>query len=463
MENVLAILLAGGAGQRLAPLTLDQPKPMMLFGGIYRLIDVTLSNCVNSGLNKILVLTQYKAFSLNRHIREAWSIFSHEMGRFVEAVPPSQRLSDTWYLGTADAVYQNLQSIEDIGTPYTLVLSADHVYKMNYQHMLDWHVAQHADVTVGTTQIAPEEASRFGIVQMDAGLRIRAFEEKPQHGQPWRSRFNPAACSASMGVYLFSTEVLLNALVADAGDSGSSHDFGRDVLPRLVGECRVVAYDFVDEKRKTVRYWRDVGTLEAYYEANIDLVGRASAFNIYDSAWPIRTAPPKRPPAKFTFATQGRQMGVALNSLVSAGCIISGGRVVGSILSPGVRVRTNSVVEDSVLLSNVVIGRNSRIRKAIVDQNIHVPENTEIGLDPEADRRAGHFLTDSGLVVIHRDSPGVTSARSGLCSGSRITPRRVFLPPESPAIASTGAAGARTERGRRNDAFVPARTATGSE
>jgi glucose-1-phosphate adenylyltransferase len=407
VKRVLTILLAGGAGERLAPLTLEEPKPMMPFGGIYRLIDVTLSNCVNSGLTQIFVLTQHKALSLNRHIREAWHILSPELGQFIEAVPPTRRLSDTWYLGTADAVYQNIQSIEEEGAPYTLVLSADHIYKMNYRHMLDWHIERRADVTVGTTQVSPDEASRFGIVDMDDSFCIYAFEEKPQHGQPQRSRFNPDACSASMGVYLFATEVLLESLREDAEDPESTHDFGRDVLPRLMGRRRVVAYDFIDENRKEVRYWRDVGTLDAYYEANMDLVAVTPIFNLYDPDWPIRTAPPKHPPAKFVFADEGRRAGVALDSLVSHGCIISGGRVVHSVLSAGVRINSQCVVERCVLFPNVVIGRYSQVRQAIIDQNLRLPESTEIGLDPEADLRAGHFVTDSGLTVVHRNSPGV--------------------------------------------------------
>lgn len=407
MERVITILLAGGAGERLAPLTLDHPKPMMPFGGIYRLIDVTLSNCVNSGLTKILVLTQYKALSLNRHIREAWNILSPELGQFVEAVPPTRRLRDTWYLGTADAVYQNLQSIEEEATPYTAILSADHIYKMNYQHMLEWHLETGADVTLATTQVAPEEASRFGIVAIDDTYRIDDFEEKPKHGLPRRSRFNPNACSASMGVYLFATGVLVDSLIEDAGDDASTHDFGRDILPKLMGRRRLVAYDFVDENRKEIRYWRDVGTLDAYYEANMDLVAVTPVFNLYDPEWPIRTAPPKHPPAKFVFADEGRRMGVALDSLVSHGCIVSGGRVVHSVLSPGARIHSHCAVEYSVLFPNVVVGRYSRVRRAIVDQNIRIPEYAEIGMNPEADARAGHFVTDSGLVVVHKESPGV--------------------------------------------------------
>lgn len=411
MEKVLAILMAGGAGERLAPLTSEEAKPMMPFGGIYRLIDITLSNCVNSGVTRIYVLTQHKALSLNRHIRDAWNILAPELGQFIEALPPTRRLRDTWYLGTADSVYQNMESIVEEGVPYVLILAADHVYKMNYGHMLEWHCSQNAEVTVATTQVAPEEASRFGIVEMDERYRIVGFEEKPQHGNPKRSFFNAETCSASMGIYLFSTPVLLEALQEDAEDETSSHDFGHDILPKLAGRRRVVAYDFMDENKKDVRYWRDVGTLDAYYEANMDLVAVSPVFNLYDQKWPIRTAPPRLPPAKFVFADEGRRMGIALDSLVSHGCIISGGRVVSSVLSPGVRINSHCQVESSILFPNVEIGRSSRIRKAIIAQNVKIPPNTFIGWDPEEDRAAGHLVTDSGLVVVCPDARhGVAAA-----------------------------------------------------
>jgi len=408
VEGILTILLAGGAGERLAPLTRDQPKPMMPFGGIYRLIDLTLSNCLNSGLSQIYVLTQYKALSLNRHIRQVWNILSPELGQFIEAVPPTQRLRDTWYLGTADAVYQNMQSVVDEHLPYVLILSADHVYKMNYAHMLEWHVKRDADVTVATTQISPSDSGRFGIVSMDAEYSIQDFDEKPPQERAARSRFNADACSASMGVYLFSTPVLLEALMEDAEDGSSSHDFGRDVLPKLIGRRRVVAYDFVDENKKDMVYWRDVGTLEAYFEANLDLVAVTPEFNLYDQEWPLRTSMPPLPPAKFVFAQEGRRMGVALDSIVSHGCIISGGRVTRSVLSPGVRVDSQASVENCLLFSGVQVGAHSRIRNAIVDHNLKIPEHAVIGLDPEANRREGHTVTDSGLVIVHADSPGVS-------------------------------------------------------
>jgi len=408
VEGILTILLAGGAGERLAPLTRDQPKPMMPFGGIYRLIDLTLSNCLNSGLSKVYVLTQYKALSLNRHIRQVWNILSPELGQFIEAVPPTQRLRDTWYLGTADAVYQNMQSIVDEHLPYVLILSADHVYKMNYAHMLDWHVERGADVTVATTKIDPSDSDRFGIVSMDADYSIQGFDEKPPQERAVRSRFHQDACSASMGVYLFSTPVLLEALLEDAEDESSSHDFGRDVLPRLMGRRRVVAFDFVDENKKEMVYWRDVGTLEAYFEANMDLVAVTPDFNLYDQAWPLRTSMPPLPPAKFVFASEGQCVGLALDSIVSHGCIVSGGRVVRSVLSPGVRVDCHASVESCLLFSGVQVGAHSRIRNAIVDHNLKIPEYAVIGMDPETNRREGHTVTDSGLVIVHAESPGIS-------------------------------------------------------
>jgi len=411
VEGILSILLAGGAGERLAPLTRDQPKPMMPFGGIYRLIDLTLSNCLNSGLSKIYVLTQYKALSLNRHIRQVWNILSPELGQFIETVPPTQRLRDTWYLGTADAVYQNMQSIVDEHLPYVLILSADHVYKMNYAHMLDWHVERGADVTVATTRINPSDSSRFGIVSMDAEYCIQDFHEKPPKEHAARSHFRHDACSASMGVYLFSTAVLLEALKEDAEDDSSSHDFGRDLLPKLMGRRRVVAYDFVDENKdenKKDVYWRDVGTLEAYFEANMDLVAVTPEFNLYDQEWPLRTSMPPLPPAKFVFATEGRCMGMALDSIVSHGCIISGGRVTRSVLSPGVRVERGASVDSCLLFSGVQVGAHSRIRNCIVDHNVRIPEHAVIGMDPQTNRIEGHTVTDSGLVIVHAGSPDVS-------------------------------------------------------
>ena len=406
-------MLAGGAGERLHPLTREIAKPAVPFGGIYRIIDITLSNCLNSGLRRIYILTQHKALTLNRHIRQSWNILSPEVGEMIEILAPTRRVSQDWYLGTADAVFQNARSIEADDPAGTLILAADHVYKMNYQRMFDWHRERGADVTVGTTLVSPLEAKRFGVVEADEDFRIRGFEEKPHHDSAARSRCNPALCSASMGIYLFSTRALLDELEADHASRGSSHDFGADVLPRMVAEGRrVFAYEFLDENRKESPYWRDIGTLDAYFEANMDLVDPDPVFNLYDNSWPLRTYQPQYPPAKFVFSEQGRRMGVGVNSMVCSGCVVSGGRVTNSILSPGVRVNGYAEVEQAILFPGVSIGRHSRLRRAIVDTGVQLPDHTEIGFDPAEDRRRGHFVTDSGVVVVHASSPGVAGRES---------------------------------------------------
>ncbi len=403
MNEVLTMLLAGGSGERLWPLTRNRAKPHVSFAGIYSIIDITLSNCINSGLRHLYVLTQYKSLSLHRHIRQGWNILSPELGEFIDILSPMKGVHDTWYQGTADAVYQNLESVLDEARPLTLILAGDHVYKMDYSQMVAWHHDHRADVTLATIQVPPAEAPRFGITEIGDQYRVRGFEEKPQHDHPAPSCFNPAMCSASMGVYLFNTDVLVEALRCDAADPASSHDFGRDLLPRLAGEVRVVAYDFLDENGKDVRYWRDVGTLDAYYEAHMDLVSVSPVFNLYDQAWPIRTFMQQYPPAKFVFADEGRRIGVAVDSIVSHGCIISGGRVMSSVLSPGVRVNSFCEIEHSILLPNVTVGRHSRLRRAIINHDVTLPEHSEIGLDPEQDRANGYVVTEGGVVVVERD------------------------------------------------------------
>jgi glucose-1-phosphate adenylyltransferase len=400
MENVLAILLAGGAGERLSPLTLSTAKPAVPFGGHYRIIDFTLSNCINSDIRRILVLTQYKALELIRHIRDGWTILSPELGEYIEVIPPMKRVHEGWYLGTADACLQNIQTIAAEAAEHCLILSGDHIYKMNYHEMIAWHRQQQADITIATIQVAPEEASRFGVLEIDSGYRITGFEEKPSNGVAFKSIFNPAMVSASMGVYLFNTPVMLRALMEDAGDASSSHDFGRDVIPSVLQKARVVAYDFADLNDKKVKYWRDVGTLEAYYEANMDLVSIVPEFNLYDKRWPIRTNVQQMPPAKFVFAQEGRRMGVAIDSIVSGGCIVSGGRVVRSVLSPGVRVNSYCEVESSIIMHNAEIGRYSRIRGAIIGPNVKIPESSVIGYNLTEDRVKGYTVTDTGIVVI---------------------------------------------------------------
>ena len=393
-------MLAGGAGERLSPLTRDTAKPAVCFGGAYRIIDFTLSNCINSDLRRIFILTQYKSLDLIRHIRDGWNILSAELGEFIETIPPMKRLRDDWYLGTADAVFQNSQSIAIERPALTLVLAADHIYKMNYREMVDWHRLHHADITIATIQMPPQEADRFGITDIDRDHRIVSFEEKPRHGHPARSIFNPEVVSASMGIYVFDTEVLLRLLKEDSLYPASSHDFAKDVIPAALHNYRVVAYDFRDINDKQARYWRDVGTIDALYEANMDLVAVTPEFNLYDQKWPVRTRVVQAPPAKFVFAQEGRRMGVAVDSIVCAGCIISGGRVVRSVLSTGVRVNSYCEVEYSILMPNVTIGRKSRIRRAIIDTGVQIPESSLIGYGAEEDRAHGYTVTDSGIVVV---------------------------------------------------------------
>ncbi len=400
MENLLAILLAGGAGERLYPLTKDTAKPAVPFGGAYRIIDFTLSNCINSDVRRIFILTQYKSLELIRHVRDGWNILSPELGEYIEIIPPMKRISEDWYQGTADAVFQNFQSIEAEAPEMVLVLAGDHIYKMNYHEMIDWHRQNRAEITVATLQVGPEEAPRFGVAEIAADYRIVGFEEKPKHGNPVRSPFNPSMVSASMGIYAFNTEVLLRALHEDAQDPNSSHDFGKDVIPRCLGSAKVVAYDFRDLNAKQARYWRDVGTLDAYYEANMDLVSVVPEFNLYDVHWPIRTRVTQQPPAKFVFAQEGRRMGVAVDSVVSAGCIVSGGRVLHSVLSPGVRVNSYCEIEYSILMPGVEVGRYSRISRAILNTGVKLPESTVIGFDPAADRERGYAVTEGGIVVV---------------------------------------------------------------
>jgi glucose-1-phosphate adenylyltransferase len=400
MKDTLGVLLAGGAGERLYPLTRDRAKPAVTFGGIYRIIDITLSNCLNSDLRRIYILTQYKALSLNRHIREGWNILGREVGEFVEALPPMKRVSDQWYQGTADAVYQNIYSIGSEQPKHVLILSGDHIYKMDYGKMMKQHQDSAADVTLATIQVDPEETYRLGVVDVDKDGRVIGFEEKPKT-TALRTPLNPAKVAGSMGIYLFNADVLIPVLLKDAENQQSSHDFAKDILPRMIDDYRVFAYDFVDENKKEARYWRDVGTLEAYYEANMDIVSVSPIFNLYDEEWPIRTHQRQYPPAKFVFAESGRT-GHALDSIVSNGCIVSGGIVRNSILSPDVRVNSYSEVDDCILFSHVSVGRRCRIRKSILDRDVHIPEGTTIGYDAEADRQR-YFVTESGITVVTRD------------------------------------------------------------
>jgi glucose-1-phosphate adenylyltransferase len=400
MKDTLGVLLAGGAGERLYPLTRDRAKPAVTFGGIYRIIDITLSNCINSDLRRVYILTQYKALSLNRHIREGWNIVADPLGEFIEILPPMKRVSENWYMGTADAVYQNIYSIGAEEPKRVLILSGDHIYKMNYRRMLQQHEDSGADVTIATILVDPAETRNFGVVDIDGEGKVVGFEEKPLTTK-LRSPYNPAMVSASMGIYLFNTDVLIPVLLKDAEDPDSQHDFGHNILPRMAEDYRVYSFNFIDENRKEALYWRDVGTLEAYYEANMDVASVSPVFNLYDEHWPIRTRQRQYPPAKFVFAEPGRT-GTAVDSLVSSGCIVSGGLVRDSVLSPNVRVNSYAEVESSILFSHVDIGRHCRIRRAIIDRDVHIPEGTVIGYDTESDRQK-YFVTESGITVVTRD------------------------------------------------------------
>jgi glucose-1-phosphate adenylyltransferase len=399
MRDAIGVLLAGGQGERLWPLTRDRAKPAVPFGGVYRIIDITLSNCINSDLRRVFVLTQYKALSLNRHVRRGWSGLLG-LGEFIEVLPPQMRVSTNWYLGTADAVYQNIYSIGSERSSYVFVLSGDHIYKMNYQKMLQQHVDAGADVTVATVELEPAEAAgRFGVIEADQHWRIVGFEEKPAN--PKRSRANPAKVNASMGVYLFNTQLLIPILIADAEDPNSSHDFGKDILPRVFSKYRVYAYNFVDENRGGTAYWRDIGTVDAYFEANMDLVSVSPVFNLYDKNWPLRTWQQQYPPAKFVFADPDR-MGAALDSIVASGSILSGGRAKHSVLGYDTRVNSYCEIENSIFFNHVNVGRYSRVRNAIIDRHVTLAERTEIGYDVEADRRK-YQVTEGGVVVVVRE------------------------------------------------------------
>ncbi len=402
MRDTLAVLLAGGAGERLFPLTRDRAKPAVPFGGHYRIIDITLSNCINSGLRKVFILTQYKALSLNRHVREGWTgVVATELGEFFELLPPMQRTGANWYMGTADAVYQNIYSIGSEQPKHMIILQGDQIYKMNYARMMEYHVEKKAEVTLATIPVSPDEVSRFGVVEVGSDGEILGFQEKPKTTTV-RSPFNPDSVDVNMGIYIFNTEVLLKALIADAEDPESKHDFGHNILPNLLGKGRMMAYSFVDENKQQALYWRDVGTLDAYYDANLDLCSVSPTFNLYDRDWPIRTRVRQYPPAKFVFGEPGRT-GMAVNSVITAGVIISGASVTNSVLSQDVRVNSYTEVDSSIVFSHVNIGRHCRIKRAIIDRDVHIAEGTVIGFDQVEDKRR-YFVTPTGLTIVTRDA-----------------------------------------------------------
>jgi glucose-1-phosphate adenylyltransferase len=379
-------------------LTRDRAKPAVPFGGIYRIIDFTLSNCLNSDMRKILVLTQYKAVSLNRHIDQGWKFLSREFDEYIEVIPPQQRIAEMWYQGTADAIYQNVYTIEKAAPRDTLILAGDHIYKMNYAEMIAFHRERRADLTIACLPVPRAQAREFGVMDIDHAGRVLSFLEKPRDppGMPG----NPSMSMASMGIYVFATDVMYELLFQDAAKKeASSHDFGKDIIPGMLASSRVFAYPFRDENRKQAAYWRDVGTLDAYFQTSMDLIQIDPILNLYDRNWPIHTYQPPMPPPKFVHTDPDRR-GAALNSIVCQGAIVSGGQVYRSILSPGVRINSYALVEDSILFDQVEVGRHARIRKAIIDKDVKIPPGFDIGWNRAADLARGLTVTDDGVTVV---------------------------------------------------------------
>jgi len=399
MKEVLAVVLAGGKGSRLGPLTRDRAKPAVPFGGVYRIVDFTLSNCLNSGLRRILVLTQYKAMSLDRHITLGWrNYLCRELGEFIDVLPPQQRIDEQWYQGTADAVYQNIYTLEKERPEYVVILAADHIYKMDYGKLIAFHQEQNADVTVPTLRAKVREAARqFGIMEVDSDGRVVGFEEKP--AEPKTIPGDGDYCLASMGIYVFNAPFLFDQLCKDATLPDSAHDFGRNLIPSIIDTRRVYAFPFLDENRKQDAYWRDVGTIDSYYQANLELTEVEPQLNLYDDHWPVRTYQPNLPPSKYVFKSNDR-CGAAYDSLVCAGAIISGGEVTRTVVGPQARVNSYAQVEDSILFSRVNIGRGAKIRRAIIDKGVHIPEGLRIGYDEEEDLARGFTVSEGGVVVI---------------------------------------------------------------
>jgi glucose-1-phosphate adenylyltransferase len=398
-QSTLAVIMAGGRGERLKHLTDNRCKPATQFGGKFRIIDFVLSNCVNSGIKRISVLTQYKAHSLIRHLQRGWNFLRGEFGEFVEIVPAQQQLGPDWYRGTADALYQNLSIMKLHRPRFVLVLAGDHIYKMDYGPMLAFHVESRADITVGVVEVPREDARSFGVMSIDKDYKVLKFSEKPANpdGIPGREH----VALGSMGIYVFNARLLFKLLEDDAANPDSSHDFGKNIIPQALGKLNVMAYPFCDANTRVQNYWRDVGTVDAFYEANMELVAVKPELNIYDSQWPIWTFQRQQPPAKFVLNEEGRR-GVAMNSMVSGGCIISGAEVVESLLFTNVHVNERSVVEKSLIFPDVRIGPDCVIRNAIIDTGGVIPAGTRIGVDPAEDAKR-FYVTEKGRLLVTRD------------------------------------------------------------
>lgn len=397
-NNALAIILAGGNGSRLAPLTDQRAKPAVPFGGKYRIIDFTLANCLHSGLRRILVMTQYKSHSLHKHLRDGWSIFNPELGEFITVVPPQMRTGQNWYTGTADAIQQNRFLLERSDADYVIILSADHIYRMDYASMLNNHREVKADVSVACTEVDVKEASSFGVMTVDKDSRIVAFNEKPAQPDPLPGK--PDKSLVSMGIYVFSKSLLLDTLAKDHNNPNSTHDFGKDILPQLIDRYHVAAYKFGGSRGRVSqdRYWRDVGTIDAYYEANMDLLQASPKLDLYQKDWPIRTYNKQTPPARTVPGESGNE-GIFINSIIANGSVIAGGNVQHSILFPEVTIGDETFVEHSILFEGVNVGRQCRLRNCIVDKHVVVPDQTDIGYDPVADS-ARFTLSKGGIVVV---------------------------------------------------------------
>ncbi len=398
MRNTLTFILAGGRGERLDPLTRDRTKPAVPFGGIYRIIDFTLSNCINSGLRRIYVLTQYKSFSLQKHLLSGWDIVSNQLGEFIDVIPAQQRINAEWYRGTADAIYQNIYAIHDCNPEHILILAGDHIYKMDYRHMMNFHQEKNADMTVACIPMSKATSKDFGVIEVDSDQHVRGFQEKPDTPKTIPSQ--PDQIFASMGIYLFNRDVLLNELEIDANQV-SAHDFGKNVIPQMLSRGKkVYVYDFVDEKGDP-KYWRDIGTRDAYYESNMDLLKHKPDFNLFDKNWPVRTFHEQHPPVKMVSTPSGPS---AINdSMISGGCMIEGGVVDHSILSPNVKIMNQAEVSHSVIMESVVVGEGAKIKNAIIDKQVVIPANSKIGYDLELDKKRFN-LTASGIVIVPKRS-----------------------------------------------------------
>lgn len=394
-RDTLALILAGGRGSRLKQLTLWRAKPAVPFGGKFRIIDFPLSNCMNSGIRRVGVITQYKAHSLLQHLQRGWSFLRGEFGEFVELLPAQQRIESSWYSGTADAVYQNLDIIRNHNPEYVLILAGDHIYKMDYGPMIAQHVENGADMTVGCLEVSLDMARSFGVMTVSADGRVTEFNEKPESPKPMPGQDDTAL--ASMGIYVFNTRFLFEQLIRDADNPKSSHDFGHDIIPGIIGKYRVFVHPFRNTLSGRQAYWRDVGTVDAFWEANLELIGITPELNLYDVDWPIWTYQEQMPPAKFVFDDETRR-GMAVDSMVSGGCLISGATVRHSLLFSNVKVRSHAVLQDAVVLPDVQIGRNCRIRKAVIDKGCRIPPDTVIGEDPVKD--AERFSVTPGGVVL---------------------------------------------------------------